>query len=218
MVKVWVGVSLINSGLTITSWIILGQYPGQEGVVLFQQGCYSRDRIEQVRGLGTWQWSGSGFQAQSSRTCRWGCLAGNGCFWIRSGWNLPPAHHTLLRGRFESCFYGGLGVMEGDFSVRGQSSNREHADSFTLILHGYVRLNIEEVLYWAFPRFLLVWYFEKQLDGWEAEFVNEVFPVSSDSLCIGAVEFLTSRICSGRSLDCMLMMEFTSHVALSLLS
>ena len=38
-------------------------------------------------------------------------------------------HHTLLRGGFESCFYGGIGVMEGDFPVRGWSSNWEHADS-----------------------------------------------------------------------------------------
>jgi len=34
------------------------------------------------------------------------------------------------------------------------------------------------------PGFLVKWCFEKLLDGWKAEFINKIFPGSSDSFRI----------------------------------
>ena len=76
----------------------------------------------QEAGLNRWEHRAFGLWV-AVRTCKWGCLVGNGCFWIGNSWHLPPPHHTLLRGR---CPWGWLSSVGPVFQSGGYSCLGAH--------------------------------------------------------------------------------------------
>ena len=56
--------------------------------------------------------------------------------------------------------------------------------------------------YQASPEFLVVWCFEGLLDRGETEFINDIFPGSSDSLCIRVCDFHFKYLLGEHQLAC----------------